>query len=220
MKWRALTALLLTAMPTPAAAAAIYRNGNNIYLSGEIEAGDDKTFAHIAGDERLLVHLSSPGGNLHEAMRIGELIRSKAYATVVPANAECRSACAFIWVAGATRELGESAKLRMHCSYLPPATTCNEPAKPGLLAYLEKMGAPRELISLEEYAFAQGLDVQIIVRPDMEGLVVATRPEQVETVPMPRSRPASAARVAVATPRISRPFCPIVSTVTLGLFCF
>jgi len=51
-----------------------------------IEQGDDKAFAEIANGDTAVVHLDSIGGNLLASLRIGGIIRSKRYGTVVPAN--------------------------------------------------------------------------------------------------------------------------------------
>jgi hypothetical protein len=194
---------------TPAAAAAIYRNGNNIYLSGEIAEHDDEVFEHLVSDERLVVHLDSGGGRVIPARRIGNSIRLRGYATIVPANATCGSACTFIWVAGTPRTLGENARMYMHCVRLLGARVCDESSKEPTMAYLRGMGAPQSMINLEHGAYALGTEATLWV--PTEGLPA--------DVPLPRPRPA-VSRIAAAPERISRPFCPIVSTVTLGLFCF
>ena len=59
-----------------------YRDKTIVYLSGPIEPGDADEFREIMksailepGIERLVVSLDSPGGNVHEAIEIGETVR-------------------------------------------------------------------------------------------------------------------------------------------------
>jgi hypothetical protein len=60
------------------------------FVTGMIQQGDDTAFAEVANGDNITVHLDSPGGNLGASLRIGQLIRSKQYGTVVPAGARVR----------------------------------------------------------------------------------------------------------------------------------
>lgn len=46
------------------------------------------------------VVLSGPGGGVSAALAIGGEIRDRRLATLVPAGADCASACSLIWLAG------------------------------------------------------------------------------------------------------------------------
>jgi len=167
-KWKAdlmlaLAATLLTG--TPAAAALITRTGNDIFLSGVIERGDDKAFAEIANGDTAVVHLDSIGGNLLASLRIGEIIRSKRYGTVVPANGQCASGCAFIWVSGVRRELGKGAWLLVHCARRPNESTCDPSSEAPILSYLLGMGAPQKMLEAEKRAYSAGPVAQFLCLP-------------------------------------------------------
>src|SRR5262245_60670158 len=112
----AVLALMLVSAPTEA--AKIVRAGDEIFIIGAIQQGDDTTFNDLAVGDKLTVYLSSTGGHLTPALRIGEIIRAKQYTTVVPNGASCNSSCAFIWVGGVLRKMGSGASLAMHCAYL------------------------------------------------------------------------------------------------------
>jgi hypothetical protein len=78
-------------------------------ISGKIEPGDSanlrKLFdAHLPKDgdydEDALVRLNSPGGDLNEALDIGQVIREYGIGTVIGPSDSCLSACALIFMAG------------------------------------------------------------------------------------------------------------------------
>jgi len=83
-------------------------------MIGKIEPGDseklEKRVREIEGVKtpsiRLrvgMLKLSSPGGDLAEAMRIGRHLRSRQISTFVTPDASCASACVFILAAGVNR---------------------------------------------------------------------------------------------------------------------
>lgn len=76
-------------------------------LSGPVESGDLERIrmldtASFAGGARPLC-LNSPGGDLGEAQRIADFLRSRGIATAVDSGAECRDACALIFLGGEGR---------------------------------------------------------------------------------------------------------------------
>ena len=134
-----LWALLLGVPPRAAQAADIHCVNarslsacSHIWISGEIVQGDaDKFGAAVRGAGAYLqgVLLSSPGGSPQEAMKIGQLISTRALSTHAPATIAgegvlrfgkalckgdsciCASACFLIWAAG-TEKSGD--KLGIH----------------------------------------------------------------------------------------------------------
>lgn len=78
----------------------VVREGVSIQATGPIEIGDGIKFRNIAHeattdqDGLRRVFLESPGGNVAEAMRIGDMIRENNFVTLV--NGECASACAMV----------------------------------------------------------------------------------------------------------------------------
>lgn len=92
---------------------------SGIYVQGEIVKGDAERFSQIAEQtQRALVILESPGGLISEAMSIGAEIRERGYATYVPPNSECYSACGVIWLSGVRRRMSESSVIGFHAVYV------------------------------------------------------------------------------------------------------
>ena len=78
-------------------------------LVGEILPNDEKTFqqtidgVHDIMQRNVIVTLSGPGGNAFAAMKIGEFIHTRGWATYVPSGTLCASSCGIIWLAGTPR---------------------------------------------------------------------------------------------------------------------
>lgn len=88
-----------------------------VYITGEIELGDDARFRAIA--ERFpdaVVFLESPGGTVIPALEIGRLVREHGYRTVVVDKGTCASSCALIWLAGTSRYLAPGGQVGFHAS--------------------------------------------------------------------------------------------------------
>jgi hypothetical protein len=97
-----------------------------LFISGKIGAASASWFrdrldqAHLAAGDTVL--MSSPGGDLNQAVIIGEIIRSRGLATAVGiADASghvrpsyCASACVFIYAGGNSRYGVEGSKLGVH----------------------------------------------------------------------------------------------------------
>lgn len=86
---------------------------NGIYLGGRIEEGE---LEHIKLAYNLLnkrrnprtigantIWLNSPGGLIHEAMKIGDFIAEKRMKAIITFNGKCFSSCVFIYAAAKTR---------------------------------------------------------------------------------------------------------------------
>ncbi len=111
---------VLTIFGSPAGAMdfIVQRQNDAIIINatGGIRPGD---FAKLAATLRrspkpTTVRLTSPGGNLSEALKMGELIRAEMLATVVPSEATCASACVHMFASGVIREAGSGAKIIVH----------------------------------------------------------------------------------------------------------
>lgn len=87
-----------------------------LYYSGEIQPGDsEKLFAEKnrleAGLKKLVkkpirigkIHFDSPGGDLFEAMKLGQIIRDGLMRTQVTTDSSCYSACVIAFVGGVIR---------------------------------------------------------------------------------------------------------------------
>tara|TARA_B110000208_G_scaffold148877_1_gene179693 strand:+ start:394 stop:1395 length:1002 start_codon:yes stop_codon:yes gene_type:complete len=108
--------------------------GETIYfiLQGDIEEGDLEKLAGeynilvtlgLINDRPMKILLNSRGGNLIESMRIGRFVRTIGLVTMADKaissekNAQCLSACFFIFVAGKQRDLGSDDTLGVHRPY-------------------------------------------------------------------------------------------------------
>jgi hypothetical protein len=116
---------LAVAALAPAKAATFTRedfsNGmTGIGISGEIVVGDynrllaEAVAAKRRGRQYIAVYLNSPGGNILEAMKMAAGIHEVKFDTVVPDNAECASACFFLFAAGGRKFASPSAHIGVH----------------------------------------------------------------------------------------------------------
>lgn len=80
-----------------------------IIISGEIEKGDAAAFEQVIYENwqdtryRLVLLLDSPGGDLGEARKLGQVIRKIGFNTLVHEDAKCISACFVLYAAGFQR---------------------------------------------------------------------------------------------------------------------
>ena len=87
-------------------------------LTGTISAIDGALFLkEVNRRQPRVIELSGPGGDLLNAARIGVIIHERGIAT--HATGSCRSACAFIWIAGSRMLADEGVEILNH---LPEAT--------------------------------------------------------------------------------------------------
>jgi hypothetical protein len=91
---------------------------NVAWIIGKIENGDYFHFRRMIRRNSIdTVALASPGGNVFESLQIAAAIHDQELSTVVPLDASCASACAFLFFAGSERDaIGE---LGVHQFYGP-----------------------------------------------------------------------------------------------------
>ena len=108
----------LASLALPALAADYdYRTNANgdlvLRLSGPITQVDGGIFlAEVNRNQPRIVELSGPGGDLLSAVRIGVIIHERYMWT--RAVGECRSACAYIWIAGLHMQADHGVKILNH----------------------------------------------------------------------------------------------------------
>lgn len=89
-----------------------------IVIKGELTASDIKHFSDkTASIRQATVLFESRGGLVIAGLGIGQIIRSRGFATAVSASAECMSACALAWLAGSQRFMAEDARIGFHAAY-------------------------------------------------------------------------------------------------------
>lgn len=120
-----------------------------ISISGEIEEADVAHFQRLAvSSSNAVVVIESPGGALAPALKIGEIIRLKGFATYVPSKVTCTSSCALIWVAGQKRLLATTGRIGFHASYVIENGTQRESGLANALVgrYLTLLNLPERAI--------------------------------------------------------------------------
>src|SRR5215470_19695413 len=111
---RPFLAALLTSAAAPALAADIQIKGNQVFILGTIEAGDDAKFGAKVEPHtgHMVVVLHSAGGLLIPAYAIGRAIRERGWDT--HAEYTCNSACSLIWLAGVKHSKTAAALIGFH----------------------------------------------------------------------------------------------------------
>ena len=82
-----------------------------VSLSGKITPGDAERLAAYFMTQRVIntIYLNSPGGDLNEALRIAELVKSGGVRVSVKSGSICASSCFFIFIAGTDRTAATAA---------------------------------------------------------------------------------------------------------------
>ncbi|GGF46388.1 hypothetical protein GCM10007301_02360 [Azorhizobium oxalatiphilum] len=98
----------------PAYALRVMRNGTEMEVSGGFKYGLTQDFEKVlaASPQVRVVHLTSVGGRLGEAAKLGEVIRAHGLDTYV--SAHCESACTLAFVFGGRRWVAPDGKLGFH----------------------------------------------------------------------------------------------------------
>jgi hypothetical protein len=154
-------------MPDRASAANIAFDGGYVRLSGTIEPGDTQKIIALIRESpsefaKRNWKLDSNGGDISEAMKIGDLVKNL-YVTVnvidpivvTPPKARCASACFFIYVSALSRN-AQYGSIGVHRPYFPPEVFANlSPAEAereyarlskGVRDFLVDRGVPNAII--------------------------------------------------------------------------
>ena len=112
--------LLLT---EPVRALEMKMDRGTLHLTGEIVESDYNKFKNIFRSIEIKeVVLTSGGGDVSTAMKIGRLISRKDIKTTI--KDECSSACGLIWFAGNELTMLPGGKLGIHCARVNVSSTC------------------------------------------------------------------------------------------------
>ena len=113
-------------------------------FKGGVIPGDDKTFDALLGNKpdpnRVIIRLSSPGGEFVTGMNIATTIYEKHLATFVPKDQICYSMCAVMWLAGSTKAAEDGASIGFHNIYRSGNRQASAPGNAMLGAFLGKLG--------------------------------------------------------------------------------
>jgi len=120
-----------------------------ILLDGEITPRSALDFRRAleAAPSARAVALNSPGGDTTTALLIADDVHARSMKTVIPRGAECQSACAYIFLAGAERSaLGE---LGVHQVSGPEDDMASaQTAIADVIDFLVRFGTPPEVLSI------------------------------------------------------------------------
>jgi len=130
-------------------------NGYMLEVSGEIEEGDYDRIVELINLMGFpqLTRINSPGGDVREAMKLGEFYRNSLM--TIMAGEQCNSSC-FVWLVGATSSTANSG-VGLHRPYfdrswfsnLSPseATTAYDQITEELTLYLNRMNVPIDIVN-------------------------------------------------------------------------
>lgn len=121
-----------------------------ISITGELEFGDAVAFqrkTERVGEAVVVLH--SPGGNAAAGISIGRAIRKRGFVTVVPPSVNCASACAWAWLGGVQRLMGERARIGFHAAYLLRGGRARRSAATNAMFadYVSGLGLPPQAIA-------------------------------------------------------------------------
>ncbi len=88
-----------------------------LMATGTIEPGTAERFAleiEKRGGYVKTIVLHSPGGSVSDALAMGRLIRSRAFATEVENGRTCASSCPLVFAGGVERRVGEKSAIGVH----------------------------------------------------------------------------------------------------------
>lgn len=113
-----------------------------IWITGNIEAGDEQKFAAVAATHQAsVVRLGSPGGNVEVAIAIGRMVRKLGLDTVVIRRSiGCLSACPLIWLSGRHAIVERNSYLGFHAANRPEGTAI-------MARYLAELGLSQQQIN-------------------------------------------------------------------------
>ena len=165
----ALLASAALSVPCLSADLTLEPNGN-VLLSGPIVEGDaDRLIAlqqrslAVSGRPLGYLHLSSPGGSVAEAAKLGALVEVFRLIVDVPRGTSCASSCFFVFVAAEQRFAmapyagAVRGKLGLHRPYLDPGAIDTASSSAGgaqralmwqVKTYLSQRNVPQRLIDL------------------------------------------------------------------------
>jgi hypothetical protein len=177
-----LCSLALTGADAAQIALKPLDNGSTLVaIDGELDLADIdafrvKTEALPVG--RATVEFSSKGGSLLAGIRIGALIRTKKFTTVVPDGAQCASACALAWLGGTRRLVGEYARVGFHTAYIMKTGGLSEsgPGNAILGAYLNQLGLSERAILYITHAAPTSMQWMSMEEAAEYGIAVAKLP--------------------------------------------
>jgi tetratricopeptide (TPR) repeat protein len=138
---------------------------------------------------KAIIAFQSDGGSVIAGIEIGKIIRLRNFATLVPDNVRCASACALAWLGGAMRFMGADAQIGFHAAYVVQSGIASETGSGNALvgAYLANMGLPDSAVIYATQAAPTAMTWLNISEAQQKGIDVALfAPSQNEPPHAPR----------------------------------
>jgi hypothetical protein len=189
--WLTIATLNLCALSAhPVQAAEFSKTGapengpDIIFVAGDLALGDEKKFINAAlSSGNAVVVLQSPGGSLIAGIEIGKAIHLKGFATYVPDNIQCASACALAWLGGRVRYMSNTARVGFHAVYVDNGGQAAVSSSGNALvgAYLNQIGLPPPAIVYITEASPQGM--QWLTFTDAQRYGIDVRPFDLSSAP-------------------------------------
>jgi hypothetical protein len=178
-----------------------------ITIVGPLKLTDGDAFANVVSSrDSALIVFNSDGGNLLAGLRIGQLIRIRQFATLVPDSARCASACAIAWLGGTKRFMQSTALIGFHAAFLIENGIVTETGAGNALvgAYLSRLGLSDAAILYIEKAHpdqinwltkkdAAEVGIEVAILPSLQS---RSAPRQ----PAPEDQPRRVPRASPSTP--------------------
>lgn len=142
--------------------------GQEARLTGSIATGDAARFANWLEEQPLnpvRIWLSSPGGSVADALKIGTMLRDAGIATGVDAGDLCLSACPYMLAGGVLREVGPGGMVGVHQHYFGENTVL-----PAFMAVRDIQAGQAQVVG---YLAEMGIDLRLM-QP-----ALATPPEDI-----------------------------------------
>jgi hypothetical protein len=116
-----------------------------VRVAGQMAPGDDVRFGEAVrtiSEQRVVIALSGPGGNLEAGLGIGKLIRERGFETLATPRELCLSMCALAWLSGNQRHAANSSYIGFHAPWHGDADQREVSAVGSALvgAYLKELG--------------------------------------------------------------------------------
>jgi hypothetical protein len=129
------------------ASISVYPANSNgaakVLVQGDLVASDITEFKSKTGVlSNAVIWFQSDGGSMLAGIEIGETIRLKGFATFVPDQSRCASACAIAWLGGNPRYMAARARIGFHAAYNAKSGQETGVGNAVVGAYLTRIGLP------------------------------------------------------------------------------
>jgi hypothetical protein len=146
----------------------------------------------VVSQPKAIIAFQSDGGSVIAGIEIGKIIRLRNFATLVPDNSRCASACALAWLGGAVRFMGPEAQIGFHAAYVVRSGQASETGSGNALvgAYLANIGLPDSAVVYVTQASPTAMTWLNMAEAQQKGIDVALfTPPSNDNPPRPNLQP-------------------------------